>query len=192
MQLTINDRQDFLNFLLNTPVLDNWSVCKLTCSNNYLNIVTDPIYYEYNVQQFIKFGNRDNNLFAHIQKTDTRDDFFKTTSHYKAVLNYIQSGTTKQKEYPKEVIKRFIDNTAKDDRFSLDVKLAYPKDMKNIFDYNNNFDNFYADFYCTTSTQGVLFTYTEKIKDFDLQPPQEWLSYCYDLYLNSLGLNKKA
>lgn len=192
MQLSIANREDFLNFLLNTNELDNWNIRKLNCSNMYLNITTDPLFYEYNKEQYIKLGNRDYNLFAHLEKTDTRDDFFKTTSHYKAVLNYIQNGTYKPREYPKEIIQRFINNTSSSDRFTMDVKLSYPHDMKNIFDYNDNFEDFYADFYCTTSTQGVIFTYTEKIKDFSIEPPKEWLSYCYDLFIKSLGLNEKA
>lgn len=192
MQLFINSREDFLNFLLKTDIFNIWDVCKLKLSNSYLNIETDPVYYEYNQKQFIKFGNRSNNLFAHLERIDTRDDFFKTKSQYNAVLNYVQTGTSKQREYPREIIERFIQNTSVSDKILMDIKLAYPKDMKNIFDYNNNFENFYADFYCTTSTQGVLFTYAEKVKDFSIEPPKEWLSYCYDLYIKSLGLNEKA
>ncbi len=190
MQLTINNKQDFLNFLLNTEELNNWDVVKFEASNNYRNIKTNPIYYEYNKPKFIKLGDRNFNLFAHLQQTDTMDDYAKTMSQYNAVLNYVQTGTFKQRMYPKEILQRFIDNTT--DRFSLDIKLSYPQELKSIFDYDNHFENFYADFYCTTSTQGVIFTYTEKIKDFNLEPPKEWLSYCYDLYMKSIGLNKKA
>ena len=110
LYIPINDKIELLNFLLKQDIYNNFEVDKLTMQNQFINIETDPVYYEYNTKRNILFGDRTYNLYSHLSKNTTYDSIY-IKEKYTATLNVQTNTETTIKHYPKEIIQRFIDNT---------------------------------------------------------------------------------
>lgn len=200
MYIKFSNRQDLIDFLLETytPFEDiqfiQWNCNKFKLSNYNTEIEASTEYYDFNKKKFLVFGNKNElnkkqNFSEHgyLYLLETSISINKTKKHYLTQNDLNGAHDEKEKHYLKDIFKDFVNNNK---NFTFDIKLTYPRDLKETFDKNDEYEDFCINFFSNGIEHGLIFSYKENIKDANVESPMSWITFCYNLYLNFLE-NKK-
>ena len=168
MFLQVND----ITQQLNKDIFKSWEVVKAEIISRDFNMTIDPIYYEFNNIKYIKLGDLNYNFNCHLEQLQEYQ--YKTELNIAADLNIPYY-------YPLDIINYYL----KQQYISIELKLRYPHDLKEVFDSNNHYNDFYIDFYQKHNINNIYISCTERDNllqtNIDVEPMQKWYTYVYNI-----------